>query len=162
MGLTEALEGQRIFIDTNIVIYAAEVRYKDADPTLKPVIAAVRRLFAALANNRLVLVTSELTLSEVLTGALKAGKPRLANYYSRALSDEGIIEMVAVNRKIWKQVAHLRAKSGSGLKTPDAIQIACAIESQCNSIVCNDRKVAVMASKMPGITGIYTGDLMND
>ena len=159
MGPVKTFYGQRVFLDTNAVIYAAEVKYREAAPILKPVIAAVRALFAALAEDRLVLVTSELTLSEVLTGAIMSGKWRLADYYRKALSDTGIIEMIAVDREIWERVASLRAQSGSGLKTPDAIQIAAAIKGRCNALVCNDRKVAKIATETGEIAGIYLGDL---
>ncbi len=159
MGQIKTFDGQRLFLDTNAIIYAAEIKYKEADPILKPAIAAVRALFAAFAENRLVLVTSELTLSEVLTEALISDKPRLADYYRKSLSDTGVIEMVAVDREIWEQVANLRAKFGPGLKTPDAIQIAAAIKSKCDALVGNDRKVAEIATETGEITGVYLSDL---
>ena len=58
MGIMDVIKGERIYLDTNIFIYALE-----AYPEF---VSALTSLFVAIDEGKLRAVTSELTLAEVL------------------------------------------------------------------------------------------------
>jgi predicted nucleic acid-binding protein len=65
----------------------------------------------------LVIALSSITLTEVLTGPPKAGKPAPAKRYKKGLS---LYEVISVSTPIAALIAQLRTKYR--LKPPDAIQ----------------------------------------
>ena len=58
MGIVENIQGSRIYLDTNVFIYALEA-YPEYELSLNS-------LFSAIDSGKLTAVTSELTLAEVL------------------------------------------------------------------------------------------------
>ena len=76
MGLTRRFSGKRIYLDANIVIYAAEA--------FAPSLAVLTRLFEMADAGDCTLVTSQLTLAEVLVKPLAAGNEAAVGQY-RAL-----------------------------------------------------------------------------
>lgn len=133
-------------VDTCVFIYFIE-----SDPTWLPV---VRPLFAAAGVGEASLVTSSLTLLEVLVIPYRSGDLALAERYEALLSRGRGLSLVEMDRPILKAAAQLRARYR--LKTPDSLQIAAALASRCTSFVTNDRKIP----DIPGLRIVQLSELI--
>ncbi len=88
------------------------------------------------------LVTSELALLETLVAPIKNNDYLLTAAYEQLLTRTEV-RLLPISVKVLRAAAKLRASFG--LKTPDAIHAATAIENNCTSFVSNDagfRRVA--------------------
>jgi predicted nucleic acid-binding protein len=95
-------------------------------PLLRPLLDRVDR-------GELEIVTSTLTLTEVLVKPFSRAVPELASQYVAILAGK----LVPVSETIAKRAAQLRAVYPR-LKTPDAIQLATAIEVRADVFLTND------------------------
>ena len=93
--------------------------------------------FAALAQGRFRVVTSTVTLLEVLVHPLRCGDEALAHQYNDILLSSPNIFTLPVTYAIAQEAAELRARYA--LKTPDAIQLATAISHSATIFLTNDR-----------------------
>lgn len=73
---------------------------------------------------------------------MKERKPKLANQYKEILLNASGILLAEISHDIAERAAQLRAKYN--LKTPDAIQVATALENQANYFFTNDHRLAVV------------------
>jgi predicted nucleic acid-binding protein len=80
----------------------------------------VRPFFEAADRGEFQIVTSILTLTEVLVHPLRRGDPRLADQCRRILLRAGQMTTVAVSEEIAEKAAELRGQHG--LRTRDALQ----------------------------------------
>jgi len=119
----------RIAVDTVIFIYFIE-----QNPEYH---ARVRRLFEATASGRRELVTSALSLLEVLVVPYRAGNLALADRYEALLTRSRGLRMVDIDRNVLRAAAQVRAAHGT--RPPDAIQIATAALHRCAAFLTNDR-----------------------
>ena len=131
MGLIDALSAGPVAIDTAVVIYLVE-----RHPTFLPVL---RPLFEAADRGDLELVTSAVTLLEVLVVPYRAGDSALAERYEALLTRSRGLAMVELDRPILRAAAQLRAVTG--VRTPDALQLAAALARGCAAFVTNDRRL---------------------
>jgi predicted nucleic acid-binding protein len=128
--LIEAL-GSPVAIDTAIVIYFIERHERYVD--------VVRPLFEAADGGALELVTSGVTVLEVLAAPYRAGDAGLAERYEALLTRSRGLTMVDLGRPVIRAAAQLRAVHR--LRTPDALQIAAALGRGCSSFLTNDRRL---------------------
>jgi predicted nucleic acid-binding protein len=128
MGRVSAELGRRIYFDTNIVIYVIEGYAQYA--------AQVQALLDAMDAGEVSVVTSELTLAEVLVGPLKTGNVAIQQTYRSFLTSTATVEVLPVSRDILEEAAQLRANTK--LKLPDAIHLATALRLRCDSFFTND------------------------
>ena len=147
MGKVSSELGQRIYIDTNIVIYAIE--------GLANYAAQVQPLLDAMDAAEIFVVTSELTLAETLVGPIKAQNLIIQQTYHSFLTTTDILEVVPVSRRILGEAARLRATSK--LKLPDAIHLATALQYQCDSFLTND--IAFKSLNLPQVKMLVDIDL---
>ena len=91
-------------------------------------------LFQRHARGELRLAITTVTLSEVLTGPLKAGEEALAKRYRAILEAWQVVDL---DSDIAESAARLRAKYG--LKLPDAIQLASALAINADALITHDR-----------------------
>ena len=131
MGLIADLPGRSVGVDTMIFIYLIEEH-----PTFLPIVAP---LFRRADGGGERLVTSALTLLEVLVTPYSAGNQHLADRYEALLTRSRGIELVALTHHQLRAAAQLR--SATGVKTPDALQLAAAIGAGCGAFVTNDRRL---------------------
>jgi predicted nucleic acid-binding protein len=124
----ERLYGQTVCLDTSPLIYFVE---RDAD-----YLPVVRPFFKAVADGRMHVVTSVLTLTEVLTRPLLQRDKMLANNYANTLRKAPGFETVPVTDAIAIDAAAIRARYR--LKTPDAIQLASGWSRNATAFVTND------------------------
>lgn len=128
MEWVDALRGSVVGLDTAPVIYLIE-----ENPRYLP---HLRAFFDAVDQGHLRVVTSILTLVEVLIHPLRLGNSQLADEYRRILLHANNVETLPVTGPIAEEAARLRAKRN--LRIPDSIQIATAITAGATSFLTND------------------------
>jgi predicted nucleic acid-binding protein len=131
LGLTTDLGRGRIGVDTAIFIYWIE-----EEPRFLPL---VEPLFEQVAAGAREIVTSALTLLEVLVVPYRAGNADLAERYQELLTNSRGIAVIDLSRDQLRNAARLRA--ATGVKTPDALQLAAATSAGCTAFLTNDRRI---------------------
>lgn len=116
-----------VSLDASPVIYSVEKH-----PTYWPILQPIWKSAKA---NQLELVSSDLTLMEVLIGPLKSGDHNLASSYER-LFRQARTRLLPITHSILRRAAQLRANSK--LRTPDAVHAATAEDVGCSLFVTND------------------------
>ena len=125
------LRGQIVGLDTAPLIYFIE-----QNPAYLEV---VRAFFQGISQGEFQVITSTLTLTEVLIHPLRAGNVELAGQYRDILFEQENLTTVAVSPTIAELAAQLRARYN--LRTPDAIQIATAIQGNAKFFITNDTRL---------------------
>jgi predicted nucleic acid-binding protein len=128
----------RVFLDSNIFIYLIE----DRGALGKRAAELLKRL----SMRRDEVITSVLTLGEVLTKPIREKRNDLAELYEQALSSPGM-EIGAFDRGAARTYARIRMDKT--IKAPDAIQLAVAAASRCDLFVTNDHRLSKKV--IPGI-----------
>lgn len=121
----------RIFFDTNLFIYLLE----DAGPRG----ARVNELLQRISERHDELLTSTLTLAEVLVKPLAAGDMSWADRYEKLLNTPGVL-LLPFDRSSARIYAQLR--SDKTLAPPDAIQLSCAASARCDLFITNDERLS--------------------
>jgi predicted nucleic acid-binding protein len=128
------LRGQTIGLDTAPLIYFIE-----QNPAY---LEMVRAFFQAMSQREFQVVTSTLTLTEVLVHPLRSGDRDLATQYRDILFDQENLTIVPVSAEIAEIAAQLRATQN--LRTPDAIQLATTIRGGARFFLTNDSRLPVI------------------
>lgn len=131
MGLMDDLGAGPVACDTAPFIYFIEDHPAYA-PVLEP-------LFAAADRGRRDLVTSGLTLLEVLVLPYRVGNAALAARYEALLTRSRGLRLIDLDRPQVRGAAQLRAIYG--VRTPDALQLTAALSQRCTAFVTNDRRL---------------------
>ncbi|MBF2090300.1 MAG: type II toxin-antitoxin system VapC family toxin [Synechococcales cyanobacterium K44_A2020_017] len=131
MGLLEALQGDRIYLDTNAWIYALE-GYSVFRPELT-------QLFGQIQSGALRGVTSELTLAELLVKPYRDQDLAQQARYKKAIANRQNFFIVPILRDLLIDAAEVRANTQ--LKLPDAIHAATALRTDCTTFITNDRQL---------------------
>ncbi len=128
MEWLRALYGTVVGLDTAPLIYFIEKH-----PTYLPLLLP---FFEALDRGDFQVVTSTLTLTEVLVHPYRDGNQTLAEQYFHMLLNARNLRMVPLSPAIAAEAARIRA--AYQLKTPDAIQLATAKEGGATAFLTND------------------------
>jgi len=128
------LNGQIVGLDTAPLIYFIEQN--------EAYLSLVHDFFRAMSQGNFQVVTSTLTLTEVLVHPLRSGHPELPDQYREIILDQENLITVPVSVEIAELAAQLRATKN--LRTPDAIQIATAIEGGATFFLTNDLRLNVV------------------
>jgi len=131
VGLMEVLGAGPTAVDTAAFIYFIE-----EDPRFGPLL---RPLFEQADGGDREIVTSAVTLLEVLVVPYRAGDLALADRYEALLTRGRGLRLVDPDRLQLRAAAQLRARH-SGLRAPDALQLAAALGAGCTALVTNDRR----------------------
>lgn len=131
MGLIADLGVGSVAIDTAIFIYFIE-----ENPRFLP---AILPLFKQADQGKRQLITSALTLLEVLVVPYRAGNRHLAERYEALLTRSRGIRLVELSHDQLRAAAQLRA--ATNVKTPDALQVVAAISGGCTTFLTNDRRL---------------------
>ena len=115
------------------------IYYVELHPNYLPL---VDPFFDAVERGDLQVVTSALTLTEVLVHPYKRGDQSSVKKYSQLLLNTRNIETLPVSPQIATEAARLRAEFG--LKTPDSIQLATAKIGGATSFFSNDNRIATI------------------
>jgi predicted nucleic acid-binding protein len=135
VGLIDDAGAGAIALDTSVFISLIEEH-----PGFLP---AILPLFEDADRGRRQLVTSSLTLLEVLVVPSRLGHRELAERYELLLTRSRGVRLVDLTRDHLRAAAQLRA--ATGVKTPDALQIAAALGAGCRTFVTNDRRLPAIA-----------------
>ena len=138
MGILSAIQGTRVYLDTNVFVYALEEH-----PTYAPALA---ELFDAIDAGTLHAVKSELALGEGLVKPFMDGDVRLQAAYQDAIRESSSLHVAAVSRQVLVGAARVRAENPS-IKLPDAIHDATAQQEACDTFLTND----VRLRQLPGL-----------
>ncbi|MDF5729829.1 MAG: PIN domain-containing protein [Rhizonema sp. PD38] len=130
MGILDAIQGNRIYLDTNIWIYALE-----GYPAF---IQDLTQLFQSIVQGNIIAVTSELSLAEALVKPLQNQDVAQQTTYKQFISSSQNLSVFPVSRDILIEAARVRAHVQ--IKLPDAIHAATAILTQCSTFLTNDHR----------------------
>ena len=136
MAILDDLPGGKIYLDTNVFIYAVEAVAEYS--------AAVDALFDLMDRGSIVACTSELTLAEVLAKPFEAGRHDIAQVYEAMLRPSSWLSVLPIERTVLIEAARVQAELR--LRLPDAIHVATAIAAGCLTVLSNDRRLRVPAS----------------
>jgi predicted nucleic acid-binding protein len=142
----KTLLGTVVGLDTSPLIYFIEKH-----PKYTPL---VRPFFEAVERGDIAVVTSILTLTEVLVHPLRHGDQNLAGQYSRILLSARNVTTLPVSPSIAEEAARIRAVYGA--RTPDAIQLATALDGRATAFLTNDAGLV----SIPGLRLIHLDQLL--
>ena len=137
MGLIDELGDGPIGVDTAVFIYFIQ-EHRDYLPLIEPI-------FRRTDEGARELVTSVLTLLEVLVVPYRTGDRSLADRYEALLTRSRGIRMIDLGRDQLRMAAQLRG--ATGVKTPDALQLVAALSAGCKTFLTNDRRLP----RIPGL-----------
>jgi predicted nucleic acid-binding protein len=129
MGLMADLGQGPIGVDTAIFIYFIE-EHPQFLPLLEP-------LFREVDDGHRELITSALTLLEVLVVPYRSGDHLMAERYEALLTQSRGVKVAEISRDHLRAAAQLRA--ATGVKTPDSLQLVAALAAGCTAFLTNDR-----------------------
>jgi len=121
-------------LDTSPFIYFVERNLLYVD--------VMREVFKRLTDGNFKACSSVITLTEVLVQPLRHNNQILANAYRDLLFNGANFRLLFLTSSIAERAAELRAKYN--LRTPDALQIAAALENGCDAFLCNDKNLKLV------------------
>lgn len=131
-----------VYLDTNVLVQLIERQ----DPILRAFLAQLNR-----AGKRL--VTSEITLAELLVKPLQSKNTELTATYEALLSPDGLVQTHPVDLAVLRRSAEVRAEFGGNL--PDSVHVATAERSGCETILSSDQRLKLP----PGLSRVDVNDL---
>ncbi len=135
----------RIFLDTNIFIYFIEDEGKLGRMAFE--------LFEKLSLRGDEILTSTLTLGELLVQPMAAGRADLVRRYEEALNSTGV-SLLNFDRAAAREYA--RVRKDRSIRPPDALQLSVAAAVGCDLFVTNDKQLT--GKIVPGIQFITALD----
>ena len=132
MEWLKKLSGKMVALDTAPLIYFIEENHV--------FLGVVKPFFASMERGDFQVVTSSITLAEVLVNPIKHDKLTLAEQYKELLLGAENLRLFPVTTQIAELAARLRA--AHNLQTPDAIQIATALDQKADFFLTNDTKMS--------------------
>jgi predicted nucleic acid-binding protein len=130
----------KVYLDTNVFVALVE----SADAALQE---AIWGLFSSSEHMNLDLVTSELSLAELLVKPFELGSDALASAYLDILQPVKRLYVVPVTREVLLAAAQIRSVEKS-IRLPDGIHLATADHQSCNVFLTADR---ALAQKRPSV-----------
>ena len=128
MGVLDDFSGSIVGLDTTPLIYFIE---KNA--TYHPL---VRPFFVAMAARKFLVVTSTITLVETLVHPIRNNHHQLAGRYREILLNTANLTTYDLTPDIAQKAAEIRANYQ--IRTPDAIQLAAALQGDAAFFLTND------------------------
>lgn len=135
MGIIDHLTGTRVYLDTNIFIYALE--------GFPEYIDLLTSLFIEIDEGKLKAVTSELTLAEALVKPLIDNNNHLQYIYQETIKSSDNLDVIPIDRQILIEAAQMRAQSAT-IHLPDAIHLATAKRDHCATFITNDKRLKII------------------
>jgi uncharacterized protein len=123
----------RVYLDTNVFIEAFEGRGPLSEKLADFLVANENR-------QRQRLVTSELTMAELLVKPIEMQRHDLISTYDNWTISNSYLEVIPVSREVLGDAALRRARDKS-LKLPDAIHLTTAIKAECRYFLTSDKRI---------------------
>lgn len=139
------LRGSRVYFDVNPIIYFIEQNIQFAE--------LVTPVFELIVDGSIVAFTSELTLTEILIKPIRDNLNQVIQAHKELLLDPELFTLISPNQDTFLLAAELGGKSS--MRTPDAIHMACAIESKCKYFITNDKGIKSIGD----VVVVQIGDL---
>jgi predicted nucleic acid-binding protein len=134
----------RVFWDTNLFIYL----FESFGPFSKQVAALRRRMLERQDQ----LLTSAMTLGEILVKPHRSGDSKAVAYYQRLITTTAVV--VPFEEKA--ALVYARIRIDPSVRPPDAIQLACASSEGVDLFITNDTRL--VSKQIPGIQFIVPLD----
>lgn len=135
----------RIFLDTNFFIYLIQGTGPQAERT--------KYLLNAFSLRRDEILTSVMTLGELLVQPMRMGDSVLVEKYRKIMRSPGITVLPFLENGA---EAFARVRMDKNIKPPDAIQLATAAIAGCDLFLTNDDRLTRVA--LPGIHFVTSFD----
>ncbi len=117
------------FWDSNLFIYLIE--------EVQPFAQQVEQIVFHMRQERRQLITSALTVCETLVKPVREQRQDLLQKYQELFAQ---ISVVPIEPTLAKTFAQVRAERG--IKTPDALQLACALKVNAQHFITNDNRLS--------------------
>ena len=134
----------RVFWDTNLFVYLIEGTGARAES-----VAALRRRMIERGDE---LLTSALTLGELLVKPVETGDDELRDHYLQAMDEA--VTVLPFDARAAPRFAAIRGDRS--IRAPDAIQLACAAADGTDLFITNDDRLS--RKNVPGIAFIQSLD----
>ena len=145
MGWLDSLRGNVVGFDTVPLIY-----YIEENPNYSKV---VDPFFEAIAHSEFKVVTSIVTLLEVLVHPIRNDNTILAQKYRDLLFDTEGLSIMVLDQEIAEEAARLRASYN--IRTPDSIQMATAVSVGASFFLTKDTHLP----SLPNLKTLVLDDL---
>ena len=116
-----------VYLDSSSLIYSVERH--------EPYLGLLAPVWQEAERGQLLLVSSELALAEVLVRPVRERNEMLISRYREVFASADV-RLVPASRRSWEDAARLRADYG--LRTPDALHAATALQEHCDLFITND------------------------
>jgi predicted nucleic acid-binding protein len=131
MGKIDDYADSLLAFDTSPIIYFIE-----ENPEF---IEILYNLFKLIRDKKRQIIISPITIIEVLIKPMRESNQFLIDEYLRVFMNSDEVKIVPINISIARKTAELRSKYG--IRTPDAIQLATALEAGAGNFITNDRRL---------------------
>lgn len=133
MGIVEGIADHRnIMTDTAPIIYFIE-DHEVYGPVVEPLFRLIK------GGSEYQLFSSVITLTEALTHPLRESRRDIVDKYKDFLLNASNFNLFLIDAVVAEKAAELRALHG--IRTPDALQIAVALENGATVFVTNDKEL---------------------
>lgn len=116
-----------VYLDANGLIYSVE--------RVEPYRTLLQPMWEQAQDGNLTIVSSPVLVIEALTKPLQDGNTEIEMQY-RELFEANAVRMLDASYSVFEDAARLRAKTG--LKIPDALHAATALQIECTLFITND------------------------
>ena len=127
MGTLTLPSSGSIYLDTSAIIYSVERN--------EPYLTLLAPAWQQAEAGQLVVVCSELVIAETLVRPIRERDLDLETAFRNVFAAPEM-QVVPATRQLWEDTARLRA--ATGLKTPDALHAATALQAECDLFITND------------------------
>lgn len=121
----------KIALDTNLFIYVFEQSPKYGEKA--------KGILAQVENGEISAVASTVSLTEILVKPIREGNISLEKQYKLLFTHFPNLSIIAIDNTIAERAAFLRGTYG--IKTPDALILACAISANADLFITNDLRL---------------------
>ena len=135
MEWIDGLHGELVGLDTAPLIYFIEEH--------PAYLESMRYFFEAVDRGDFNVITSTVTLLEVLVQPFRHNNAELAEEYRDILLNSPNLSTVGISEIVAERAAKLRAEYD--VRTPDAIQLALAIEEGASFFMTNDTRLPAVS-----------------
>jgi predicted nucleic acid-binding protein len=136
-----------IYLDASGFIYSVE--------RIEPYRTLLEPMWRQAQAGQFVIMSSELVVLETLVKPLREGDTVLEQLF-RALLHAREVQLIPATLSLWEHAAHLRATTG--LKTPDALHAATALNVESTLCITNDGDFR----RVEGLPVVVLDDLLRE
>ena len=134
-----------VYLDANGFIYSVE--------RVEPYRTLLEPMWRQARTGEFDVASSDITVLETLVKPLREGD-EVVEVLLRSMFDAHEVSLIPATRELWEDAARIRADTG--LKTPDALHAATALNADCALFITNDTDFR----RVEGLPIVVLGDLL--